>query len=75
MPKGHPGEGSIWPEYIPPQSSDSCCSCPALNAMANRVMMGDAIFLLTNSLGLSYLPSTVFLHRFVYSCRATSRAP
>ncbi|KAH8990856.1 Cloroperoxidase [Lactarius akahatsu] len=35
-PKGHPGEGGVWPEYIPPQNSDSRCSCPALNAMANH---------------------------------------
>jgi hypothetical protein len=35
-PKGHPGEGGAWPEYITPQSGDSRCSCPALNAMANH---------------------------------------
>ena len=35
-PKGHPGEGGAWPEYIPPRSGDSRCSCPALNAMANH---------------------------------------
>ncbi|KAH9016836.1 Cloroperoxidase [Lactarius hengduanensis] len=35
-PKGHPGEGGVWPEYVPPQSGDSRCSCPALNAMANH---------------------------------------
>ncbi|KAH9961138.1 Cloroperoxidase [Lactifluus volemus] len=35
-PKGHPGEGGIWPEYIPPKPGDSRCSCPALNAMANH---------------------------------------
>ncbi|KAH9053168.1 Cloroperoxidase [Lactarius vividus] len=35
-PKGHPGEGGVWPEYIPPRSGDSRCSCPALNAMANH---------------------------------------
>jgi len=35
-PKGHPGEGGAWPEYIPPREGDSRCSCPALNAMANH---------------------------------------
>ena len=35
-PKGTPGEGGIWPEYIPPRDGDSRCSCPALNAMANH---------------------------------------
>ncbi|KAH9956338.1 Cloroperoxidase [Russula dissimulans] len=35
-PKGYPGEGGIWPEYIPPRQGDSRCSCPALNAMANH---------------------------------------
>ena len=35
-PKGHPGEGGSWPEYIPPRDGDSRCSCPALNAMANH---------------------------------------
>ena len=35
-PKGHPGAGGNWPEYIPPRTGDSRCSCPALNAMANH---------------------------------------
>ncbi|KAH9956337.1 Cloroperoxidase [Russula dissimulans] len=35
-PKGYPGEGGIWPEYIPPRQGDSRCACPALNAMANH---------------------------------------
>ena len=35
-PKGHPGAGGNWPEYIPPRDGDSRCSCPALNAMANH---------------------------------------
>ncbi|KAH8990843.1 Cloroperoxidase [Lactarius akahatsu] len=35
-PKGKPGEGGIWPEYIPPREGDSRCSCPGLNAMANH---------------------------------------
>jgi hypothetical protein len=37
-PKGRPGEGGHWPEYLPPRSGDSRCSCPALNAMANHGM-------------------------------------
>jgi hypothetical protein len=37
-PKGKPGEGGIWPEYIPPREGDSRCACPALNAMANHGM-------------------------------------
>ncbi|KAI0259994.1 Cloroperoxidase [Gloeopeniophorella convolvens] len=36
VPKGSPGEGGVWPEYIPPREDDSRCSCPALNAMANH---------------------------------------
>lgn len=35
-PKGHPGEGGDWPEYLPPRSGDSRCSCPALNTLANH---------------------------------------
>jgi hypothetical protein len=35
-PKGKPGEGGVWPEYIPPREGDSRCSCPALNTMANH---------------------------------------
>jgi len=35
-PKGHPGEGGSWPEYIPPRDGDSRCACPALNALANH---------------------------------------
>jgi hypothetical protein len=36
VPKGHPGEGGKWPEYIPPTETDSRSACPALNAMANH---------------------------------------
>ncbi|KAG2340767.1 Cloroperoxidase [Suillus weaverae] len=35
-PEGHPGYGGHWPEYRPPKETDSRCSCPALNAMANH---------------------------------------
>lgn len=35
-PEGHPGYGGHWPEYRPPNETDSRCSCPALNAMANH---------------------------------------
>jgi len=35
-PKGHPGAGGKWPEYISPTDGDSRCSCPGLNAMANH---------------------------------------
>jgi len=35
-PKGCPGEGGKWPEYVAPKEGDSRCSCPALNAMANH---------------------------------------
>jgi hypothetical protein len=38
-PKGQPGEGGVWPEYIPPREGDSRCSCPALNAMANHGLL------------------------------------
>jgi hypothetical protein len=47
-PKGQPGEGGVWPEYIPPREGDSRCSCPALNAMANH--------------GLLFLQLFFFLH-------------
>jgi hypothetical protein len=33
---GLPGYNGIWPEYIPPKSTDSRSPCPALNAMANH---------------------------------------
>ncbi|KAG1732729.1 Chloroperoxidase [Suillus lakei] len=35
-PEGHPGYGGHWPEFTPPQVTDSRCSCPAFNAMANH---------------------------------------
>ena len=36
IPKGCPGFGGKWPEYIPPREGDSRGSCPALNALANH---------------------------------------
>jgi hypothetical protein len=36
IPKGRPGAGGVWPEYVPPTESDSRCACPALNALANH---------------------------------------
>ncbi|KAK7447727.1 hypothetical protein VKT23_013983 [Stygiomarasmius scandens] len=36
VPKGYPGEGGKWPEYIAPKDGDSRCACPALNALANH---------------------------------------
>jgi hypothetical protein len=42
-PKGKPGEGGVWPEYIPPREGDSRCSCPALNAMANHGTLRDSL--------------------------------
>ncbi|KAG2356593.1 Chloroperoxidase [Suillus spraguei] len=35
-PQGQPGYGGCWPEYRPPGETDSRCSCPALNALANH---------------------------------------
>ncbi|KAG1754339.1 Chloroperoxidase [Suillus lakei] len=35
-PEGHPGYGGHWPEFKPPQETDSRCSCPGLNALANH---------------------------------------
>ncbi|KAF9788481.1 Chloroperoxidase [Thelephora terrestris] len=39
-PKKAPGKvtacGGSWPKYIPPTDTDSRCSCPALNALANH---------------------------------------
>jgi len=36
VPKGHPGYKGEWPEYIPRKDTDSRCSCPAINALANH---------------------------------------
>ena len=36
VPPGSPGAGGIWPPYLPPRKTDSRCSCPALNALANH---------------------------------------
>ncbi|KAF9030306.1 Cloroperoxidase [Hymenopellis radicata] len=36
VPKGHPGAGGSWPDYVPPKEGDSRGSCPALNALANH---------------------------------------
>jgi hypothetical protein len=38
-PKGHPGEGGVWPEYIHPREGDSRCACPGLNSMANHGLL------------------------------------
>lgn len=35
-PEGYPGYGGHWPEFRPPQETDSRCSCPGLNALANH---------------------------------------
>jgi len=39
-PRKAPGKitacGGSWPKYIPPTDTDSRCSCPALNALANH---------------------------------------
>lgn len=35
-PEGHPGYGRHWPEFKPPGETDSRCSCPGLNALANH---------------------------------------
>ncbi|KAG1729478.1 Chloroperoxidase [Suillus paluster] len=35
-PEGHPGYGGHWPEFRPPQETDSRSACPGLNAMANH---------------------------------------
>jgi hypothetical protein len=35
-PEGHPGYGGYWPEFKPPGETDSRCSCPGLNALANH---------------------------------------
>jgi len=36
VPKGHPGFGGAWPEYVAPVEGDSRSACPMLNAMANH---------------------------------------
>jgi hypothetical protein len=36
IPEGHPGFDGKWPPYVARSESDSRCSCPALNAMANH---------------------------------------
>jgi hypothetical protein len=36
VPKGAPGHGGQWPEYVPPKDGDSRSPCPMLNAMANH---------------------------------------
>ncbi|EMD36879.1 heme-thiolate peroxidase [Gelatoporia subvermispora B] len=36
VPAGAKGAGGVWPAYEAPAPSDSRCSCPALNALANH---------------------------------------
>jgi len=36
VPKGCPGAGGKWPEYVPPGEGDSRSACPMLNALANH---------------------------------------
>ncbi|KAJ7189749.1 Chloroperoxidase [Mycena pura] len=38
VPRGVPGAGCKWPEFVAPKEGDSRCACPALNAMANHGM-------------------------------------
>jgi hypothetical protein len=45
IPKGHPGAGGKWPEYMAPKEGDSRSPCPALNAMANH---GESLYVMTN---------------------------
>ncbi|KAJ7282305.1 Chloroperoxidase [Mycena rebaudengoi] len=35
-PRGCPGAGGKWPEFIPPKEGDKRSPCPALNALANH---------------------------------------
>jgi len=35
-PRGTPGAGGKWPEYVAPKEGDSRSGCPALNALANH---------------------------------------
>jgi hypothetical protein len=36
VPRGCPGHGGEWPEFVPPKDGDSRSACPALNALANH---------------------------------------
>ncbi|KAI0281274.1 Chloroperoxidase [Russula aff. rugulosa BPL654] len=38
-PKGRPGEGGVWPKYVPQSVGDSRSLCPALNALANHSLI------------------------------------
>ena len=55
-PKGHPGEGGVWPEYIPPRQGDSRCCCPALNAMANHGVFYFFFLRYPRWINTSYIP-------------------
>jgi hypothetical protein len=59
-PNGHPGEGCVWPEYIPPRQGDSRCSCPALNALANHGASQSFISALPPAPMIRSLPHTTF---------------
>jgi hypothetical protein len=62
-PKGQPGEGGIWPEYVPPRQGDSRCSCPALNAMANHGLFH-----------ISDRNETLFIRAFSHTMQGSSLA-
>lgn len=45
VPKGKPGHGLSWPEYVAPKEGDSRSACPMLNAMANHGILREWGFL------------------------------
>jgi hypothetical protein len=72
-PKGLPGEGGVWPEYIPPREGYSRCACPGLNTMANHGLLFLPFhFILISSsprdnyvIPLPYPPRGPLLNRFL----------
>lgn len=58
VPEGRPGAQGLWPEFIPPEETDSRSPCPALNAMANH--------------GKYHLRSVDSSSQFTYVCRDSS---
>ncbi|KAH9931411.1 uncharacterized protein B0H18DRAFT_1140192 [Fomitopsis serialis] len=41
VPEGRPGEGGLWPRFIPPKDTDSRSCCPMLNTMAKHGLPRD----------------------------------
>ncbi|KAG0702213.1 Chloroperoxidase [Suillus ampliporus] len=78
-PEGQPGYGGHWPEFRPPQETDSRCACPGLNTLANhgiisRTGRGISFVELNNRTRETYNFSPSFCYTSHYAARMLKRS-